>query len=337
MATYTWNGVTGDWSVAADWTGGPPSPPPDSSSADVNINASGSYRVSIATGESFAAGTVSISDASAILSLDGTSALTVTGAFANSGTLELDTGGADSGGGSLTIGGVLTNTKAVQAGNKGAATAVTLGGLVNASGASFSVLGSPSHAATLDFTGGAGSFTSNSGTVTLFDVAPLTLNTAFTNSYDFFLEGTSALTVTGAFANSGTLYLDVSAGDGGGSLTIGGVLANTGAVQFGNYASSAATPVTLGGLTNASGASFSVYGSVSHPGTLTFTGGAGSFTSNSGTVTLSDVAPLTLNTAFTNSGTFSLVGTSALTVTDAFANSGTLELDTGGADSGGGR
>ena len=336
MATYTWNGVTGDWSVAADWTGGPPSPPPDSSSADVNISAPGSYRVTIATGESFAAGTVSVSDGSAVLSLDGTAALTVTGAFANSGTLYLDEGGADSGGGSLTIGGVLTNTKAVLVGNKSAATAVTLGGLTNASGASFTVYGSTSHAATLTFTGGAGSFTGNSGAVTLYDVAPLTLNTAFTNSGSFALQGTSALTVTGALGNSGTLDLDVSAGDGGGGLTIGGVLTNTGAVGFGNYALSAATPVKLGGLTNASGAHFSVYGSTSHAATLTFTGGAGSFTSNSGTVTLSDLAPLTLNAAFTNSGTFALDGTSALTVAGAFANSGTLYLDEGGADSGGG-
>ena len=62
-------------------------------------------------------------------------------------------------------------------------------------------------------------------------------------------------------------------GDGGGSsLTITGTLSNTKTVQIGNYNPTAANTLTLGGLTNASGASFQVFGSASHLATLAFTG-----------------------------------------------------------------
>src|SRR5207245_823146 len=59
-------------------------------------------------------------------------ALTITGNFTNSGALNLDTNGFGDGGGSLTIGGTLNNTNAVQVGpsngNLTAATTLTLGG-----------------------------------------------------------------------------------------------------------------------------------------------------------------------------------------------------------------
>ena len=88
------------------------------------------------------------------------------------------------------------------------------------------------------------------------------------------MSGTSELTVTGAFGNSGTLDLDTNLYDGGGSLTIGGTLTNSGAVQVGNGAGGAAITLTLGGLTNsASTDSFSMYGSGSYAATLVFSGG----------------------------------------------------------------
>ena len=76
--------------------------------------------------------------------LEGTAELTVTGAFTNSGALELDIVSGNGGSG-LTIGGTLANTGTVQIGPNdytlSAATTVTLGGLTNGSGASFVLYG----------------------------------------------------------------------------------------------------------------------------------------------------------------------------------------------------
>src|SRR5208283_2506202 len=218
-----------------------------------------------------------------------------TGAFSNNGgALDLDTNGGD-GGGTVTVGGTLGNAGKVQLGSAGnnlaAATTLTLGGLTNASGASFEVFGSASHPATLAFSSGGTGFTSNAGFVDLSDTAPLTLASAFDNSGTVVLGETAALTVTGDFTNSGATELDAAQLDGGGSLTIGGVLANTGDVLIGNTALSAATTLTLGGLTNNySGASLQLFGSPSQPVTLAFSTGGAGFTLNAGTFMLSIAA-----------------------------------------------
>ena len=274
--------------------------------------------------------------------LAGTSAVTIGGDFANSGSLLADISGFGDGGASLTIGGTLNNTNTVQIGpNNGtltAATTLTLGGLSNPSGAGFSVIGSSSHPATLAFSSGGSGFTSNGGSFLLSNTTPLTLNNAFTNSGTFQLAGTSAVTIGGDFANSGSLLADISGfGDGGASLTIGGTLNNTNTVQIGpnNGTLTAATTLTLGGLSNPSGAGFSVIGSSSHPATLAFSSGGSGFTSNGGSFLLSNTTPLTLNNAFTNSGTFQLAGTSAVTIGGDFANSGSLLADISGFGDGG--
>src|SRR5579872_7332830 len=365
MATYTWKGVNGDWSDSADWTGGPPAPPPNSSSAEVALGGTGAYTVTIGSGEGFTVASVSLSDVNAALAIDGSASLTVEGGaftddgtlaltgllaltgtaelsvtsgFTNNGVLDLDIGGGD-GGGSLTIGGTLANARTVQIGPNnatlGAATLVSLGGLTNASGASFQMYGSASHAETLHL--GSAGFTSNSGAFGLTDTA-LSLSSAFTNNATgtVGLAGTAELSVTSGFTNNGVLDLDIGGGDGGGSLTIGGTLANARTVQIGpnNATLGAATLVSLGGLTNASGASFQMYGSASHAETLHL--GSAGFTSNSGAFGLTDTA-LSLSSAFTNNatGTVGLAGTAELSVTGGFTNNGVLDLDIGGGDGGG--
>jgi hypothetical protein len=350
MTTKTWNGANADWYTVADWS---PTGVPGSSD-DVVISSGDPF---LQSGD--AAVTVASIALGGTLALSGTATLTVGGGFANSGTIELDVNNGD-GGGSLTIGGVLSNSGNVEidSGTPDAAATVTLGGLTNnSSSASFQVLGSASHPATLVFSGGGAGFTSNAGTFALSEAAALTLVSALTNAGTFellqtapvtldnnlttsgtvLLTGTSALTVSGNVGNSGNLDLDVSASEGGGSLTIGGTLANTGTVQIGptSFSLSAATVVTLGGLTNASGAGFEVFGSASHSATLAFNSGGSGFTSNAGGVDLWYAAPLTLAGAFSNSGTFQLNGTSALTVGGGFANSGTIELDVNNGDGGG--
>jgi hypothetical protein len=209
---------------------------------------------------------------------------------------------------------------------------------------------SASQEAALVFTGGASAFTSNSGTFELSYAAPLTLNTAFTNSgsLDVYndsnltiggnftnsgsnssvdIEYGSTVTINGTFSNSGYLYVD-DYGSGGSSLTFQGPLTNSGFVYFGNPSTSASETFTLAGLTNSSGAIFEVRGSTSHEATLDFTSGASAFTSNAGTFELSNVTPLTLNTAFSNSGTIDLTNTN-LTIGGALTNTGTISDDDG--------
>ena len=151
----------------------------------------------------------------------------------------------------------------------------------------------------------------------LSDIAPLTLNNAFTNSNSFLVSGTSELTVTGAFGNSGTLHLDTNLYDGGSSLTIGGTLANSGTVQVGNgdLGRRGDDADARRAHQRASTDSFSMYGSASYAATLVFSAAAAGSPSNGGNFELTDIAPLTLNNAFTNSGTFLVSGTSELTVT----------------------
>ena len=155
-------------------------------------------------------------------------AVTIGGGFANSGTLGVDNAVAAfagaityaEGGSSLTIGGTLDNTKAVQVGSVvvfsdgnrtyglTAPTTLTLGGLTNPAGASFVLEGSPAHQATLAFSAGGSGFTSNAGDFELTYAAPLSLGGSFTNSGTFGVHDNTALTISGGFANSGTLGVD---------------------------------------------------------------------------------------------------------------------------------
>src|SRR5271166_6411097 len=134
MATKTWNGSSADWFTAADWTG-------------ATVPASGDD-VIISSGDAFLqSGDPGVTVASITLSS----------------TLDVDTGGSN-GGSSLTIGGTLANTGAVQVGPNNftlsAPTTLTLGGLTNSTGASFVLYGSAAHAADLAFSGSGTGFTS---------------------------------------------------------------------------------------------------------------------------------------------------------------------------------
>ena len=270
-------------------------------------------------------------------------ALTVDGGFANSGTLDVDSVGAE-GGSSLTVTGALNNTGTIQIGNGtlNAATAITLASLTNASGAKFSANGSSTHTVTLAFTGGTNAFSSNAGTFNLTYATPLTLSesSSFTNAGNgtFGIHNGTALTVDGGFANSGTLDVDSVSGEGGSSLTVTGILNNAKNVQIGSGGLKAATDITLGGLINGSGANFTANGAAAHAVTLAFTGGTNAFSSNAGTFNLTYATALTLNESisFTNASTgiFGIHNDTALTVDGGFANSGTLNVDSGGSEGG---
>src|SRR5207245_1261512 len=145
-------------------------------------------------------------------------------------------------GGSLTVGGTLSNTKTVAIGSTvlNAAKIGRASGRKKPRGASSEVFGSPSHPATLAFSVGGSGFTSNGGLFRLSNTTPLTLSSDFTNSGTVALEGTAMLTVTGKFDNSGALSLDSSNFGGGGSLTVGGTLSNTKTVAIGSTVLNAA-------------------------------------------------------------------------------------------------
>ena len=85
MSTTSWNGATGDWSNAVDWSNGVP----NSSTTDAVITASGSYTVSIGDpASSFAVGSLNLGAAGATLAVTG--ALFVTGNFSQTaGTLHI--------------------------------------------------------------------------------------------------------------------------------------------------------------------------------------------------------------------------------------------------------
>ncbi|MGH7059624.1 MAG: beta strand repeat-containing protein, partial [Stellaceae bacterium] len=364
MAARHWLDSDGNWTTAADWSGGVAPGPGDTAI----ISKSGRYTVSedassiatiavnaITIGAAGATlqitgvagnlvGTGGISN-SGTLSLAGRATLTVAGGATNRGFLFLDSASGD-GGGALIVGGTLDNREFVQVGsgfsNLSAATVLTLGGLVNRASAAFLVLGSAAHLATLQFSGAGAGFTSNAGSFTLANTAPLTLNNAFANSGLFTLGGSAALTVTGDFTNSGTLDLEIGSGDGGGALTIGGTLVNTRVVQIGpNDASlSAPTTATLGGLDNRTGGNLQLFGSAKDTGTVTVTGPA----NNAGTIDIGDFATLdvTGGNAFTQTaGRTTLSGTlSAATIdieggvlavkTADFTNSSSMVVGNGG-------
>ncbi len=281
------------------------------------------YTVTISSGEAFTVGSVHISDPAATLRLDDATLKDV-GIFTNSGTLYVDPGYAE-GGSKLTIGGTLANSGVVQIGpntlNLSAATTVTLGGLTNASGATFLLYGSAGHEADLALNGGLG-FSINSGNFEEYYGAPLTINNSFSNASTgtFGIHDSTTLTVTGGFTNSGTLYVDPGYAEGGSKLTIGGTLANSGVVQIGpnTLNLSAATTVTLGGLTNASGATFLLYGSAGHKAIMNVT--VNGATKNSGTIGVTE-GTMTFIGAVANNGS----GTGTLDI----GNAGTVTLDNG--------
>jgi hypothetical protein len=333
---------------------------PDTGNTDVTLAGSGGYTISMAKAESFTVGRVLLSDAKATIALDGNAALTTTGAFANSGALDLDTGGGD-GGGRLAISGMLDNTGFVQIGPNnftlGAATTVTLGRLDNASGASVELFGSASHAAALTVAGPAG----NSGAIDI-DGGVLTIDTInFTNTgilaaadggkIDFSAGGLTNLsgtTLTGGIyvVDAGsTLQLpdDATIVTLAANLTLSGAGSVVQSLDTSTRApvaiESTLTTIAAGGaLQVLDGRSYATANAIADSGSLTV--GGGTFTAASLSVaaggavvvdagaTLSLGSPLKLAGTVTNAGTIN--GSKAAAVKMA-SGAGRLILDPGAA------
>ena len=347
MALRHWLDSNGNWNTAVDWTGGVVPGPTD----EAVIDAAGSYTVSenasppisVASIEIAARAVVDITDVagnqvgaggvanSGTFGLHNNTTLKIIGGFTNFGTLDVDnnhTGSNGEGGGSLTIAGTLANSGVAQIGNAflSAATTLALGGLTNAAGASFTLDGSASHAATLTVTGPA----ANSGTIDIgnFSILGVTGGKAFTQT-----AGTT--TVHGALIaatiaiDGGTLAIDTPSFTNTGSL----IAADGGKIDFG-----------AGGLTNLSGTTLTggIYvvdggSTLQLPDNATVAtlaanltlSGAGSLVQSLDTKTKTEVAIESTLTTIAAGGVLKVAGNRSYATTKAIGDSGSLTVGGG--------
>ncbi len=325
MAAISWNGVDGDWSLAADWsTGAVPT-----SADDVSILAPGSYLVTVDSGD--VANSLNF-DASQAALFEGAGSLTISGALTvNSGFVSLNEantiGGVSVGAATLAIGasGALgTGVVAVNGGellgtaNASFANALALSGNVTIAAANGTTLnenassyqlaanttlnfGGPGEGGTIIWHTGAGSVVPALGDITIQAGALIGADSRLASIF-----GNSPQTTVAAGAT-----LDL----GGYSATIHELL-GAGTVTD----SGAAATLTLG-ATNFSGA---ISGALS----LVFDGDA----SLSGTETMSGGATLNGPVTVTNTGTYDIVANANISGAppSQFVNSGLFEKTGGG-------
>ena len=266
MATFSWyNGISGDWNTAADWT--PAGGPPNASTATAVVAAAGTYVVTIDMSET--ANAVTLNAAGADLNITATGSLTLAG---TSPTLMLNAGTFDLAGeligGTVTAGGaniILENYATLDAVTWQGPLALTannglcvMGGLtvltatggvpgsidLSAGGAALLVLDSEMmNNATLAFGGLGGGDLANYDTLG----GPLTLGSAFNvtmsggynqfvNQYDGTIVNAGTVNIAGGylqvllggFANSGIVQVN------GGTLDLSlATLTNSGSISVG--------------------------------------------------------------------------------------------------------
>ena len=355
MAAVSWkSAVSANWTIAADWsTGAIPG-----AADDVTIGVGGSYTVLLTT--PVTVHSITVSDVNATLAIDDPSKTeTVSGNFANSGAVDVDTNGY--GGTTVNIGGTLTNSGTLTIGSTSSsggslsATVMTAAGLVNTGAivleGPFSTVLDINAAAPATLTGtvdlhgnsrlefASGGITAIASGATLLEDSGAALvalasntstNSALTglanNAGYLILENSAALAISVNFTNSNYLEVDYS-GAGGSSLTIGGTLTNNGQLYIGNASQIADSAVTAQGLSNA--------------GTIDITSGgagatlavAGAF-ANTGTVIdgygSGGAGSLTAGT-LTNAGYLYLENGAALTTNLDLTNNYVLEVDESGS------
>jgi hypothetical protein len=258
---------------------------------------------------------------------------TTSGAFTNSGTMDLEQAS------SLTVSGNLTNSGTVVTNNQnlqgGANNLDVTGTLTNNSLASVTI-GVNNDTSDVASAG----LLANAGTVTVDKGATFNLTAAGTdtNSGSIALNGGTLNMQQGSFTNSGTMDLEQK-----GTLTVTGNLTNSGAITTNNanLQGGANTLTVTGTLTNNATDSVTIgvnndtsdvasVGLLSNAGTVTVDKGAILNLTASGTDTNSGSIALnggTLNTqagSFTNSGSLDLERKGTLTVTGNLTNSGAI-------------
>jgi hypothetical protein len=216
--------------------------------------------------------------------------VSTTGSLTNDGRIDLDLV-AGEGGSSLTVGGMLTNSRELSVGNATLSAPTTVSATALTNTGQIRLTGSASNKALLDVSGSAGfgmagvlsgyvrlagdsAIQFGSGQInSLADSAQLRLNgnAAFiedgtTNSNSaltglasigqgaiFALHDQVAVSTNVALSNDGSIRLDFGGGDGGSSLTVGDTLTNSGSLYIGNATLSAPTTVKAKSLDNTTG------------------------------------------------------------------------------------
>jgi fibronectin-binding autotransporter adhesin len=298
VSTSTWNSsASGDWSDAADWTGGVP----NSATANATIVESGTYTIDIASSETFAVGSVTLNDANATLEIDGALNLTDTLNITSGDLLltgKINGGTIDTGGGTFTSsGGTLdgvTVDGTIATGSENPALTISGGltmagaggtgaGQISMSGGELDLSGSETISNVNISMNGGDIVPTYGGTVTL--ASSVTINdasttAAFLGSYGINGAGDGTI-VSNATINisttNGVFVIDPTNFTNAGTITVGntdllqidtGTFSNTGTiVDDGGVAFfSEVTTAELGNLTFASGASLGLYGSLNNTG-----------------------------------------------------------------------
>jgi hypothetical protein len=318
MAAVSWkSAVSGNWTVAADWSTGKVPVAGD----DATIGVAGSYTVSLTTAITVAA--ITVSDLGALLAIaDPGKTEAVTANLGNSGTVDVDATG--SGGTSVAVGGTLSNSGVLDIGNSSIGTASTVTAVALANTGTIELTGGSAQAtlnvtkatlanltgdyvlrgnALLEVEGSSvsptgGSVASIAGNAELVldgaksrvaQSTALTSNSGLTgltaNAGTLAVQLGSSIATGAALTNSGMIQVDndfFGTGDAGGSsLTVGGTLTNRGDLDIGNSGLTTAATVTATALSNAA------------IGTVDLTGGTAQ-----ATLDIAGAAPATLTGFF---------------------------------------
>ena len=323
MTSYTWNGVSGDWNLAGNWTpaGGPPT---TSDAATINGTATDSITVDTAD----VANSLTLSDANATLDDDGASAsLTIGGTLAMSaGALNIATSSVASG--ALAVNGALNLSGGTLNINDGGQ--LKLGGTLSQTGGTLALNGGAISGGTIKSAAGTVAFTKSGGVlngVTYDGTLDLSGNYDYVNLAGGTVVNNAAGTGAGTINDTGLssyLYFDGTQTFDNATINLGNKPTNPSSLYEYN-STGAGTVLTLG-----SNVTIDESGSAE----ITVTGYAGDGVVNQGKInqTASDS---TLNIAgqsvgnshsfsFTNSGTITAASSGGKLTIDAttFTNSG---------------
>jgi hypothetical protein len=319
MTSYTWNGVSGHWRTASDWSpaGGPPT-----ASDSATIDGSGTYTVTVRLRDF--ASSLTLSDPNATLNdEDAHASLTIGGALTISdGTLNISP---SDDGGVLTVGALSLSGGALTIGASGG---LNLDGTLSQTGGTLSLEGTIS-GGTIDST--AGTLNIQSGTLSsvTFD-GPLNLTTTSEETV-YLANGT---TVVGSSGSGPGTINDTGANsflEFDNTQTFSSATINLGNPGYWDYLSEYDTAGAGGQvLTLASNVTVDVQGFA----VISASSASGDGIVNQGTIDLtSDKSALSIEAnAFTNSGTIDAEGTSGsldIEPTATFTNSGTIDVANG--------
>ena len=221
--------------------------------------------------------TSSLTNSGTFVRQDITSFSTLAGVgFANSGGFYVDNGSGQ-GGSTVTIGGALTNSNTIQIGtgyfNLSAPTTVSAGALVNDGGATFSIYGSASYAATVKADGQV----SNSGTFNLGSYAV----------FDLIGKGAFSQSASGSFSEGSAAMFSIASGDTvtlSGTTSLSGKVSGKGTLALAGGSTTIGTGASLHGFAtwtvSGSGTSVTLSENLTYAGT--FSAGAGTTLNLSG-------------------------------------------------------